>query len=162
MPSRSAFSCSRTSAATVVPSIARTWSTMPSDRLSSAPALLVVLGGLMKEIVRRPLVEPLDPAQHAGEQLDLPERHVLVEPAKHVVHVHAQLDQLGSHAMGLRGRVRVLEAAGVGHERDVERLRDLRRQLHAEVLGEAEEDLGGAGCFATTRFAVPKWVLSWW
>ena len=43
-----------------------------------------------------------------------------------------RLDQLGREPERLRGRVGVLEAAGIGDERDVERLGELRRQLDPE------------------------------
>ena len=49
--------------------------------------------------------------------------------------VGARLDELGGQPERLRSRVRILEAAGVGDERDIERLRELRRQRHTE-LGE--------------------------
>ena len=53
------------------------------------------------------------------------------------------LDQLGREPERLRRRVRVLEAAGVGDERDVERLRDRGRQLDVELGEQVAHDLAG-------------------
>ena len=48
----------------------------------------------------------------------------------------------------MRGRrgVRVLEAAGVGHEADVQRPRRALGQRNARLVEQARDDLGGAGC----------------
>ena len=59
--------------------------------------------------------------------------------------VRAGLDELGGHAQRLRRRVGVLETAGVGHDRDVERLGDVGRQLDAQLLEEVAEDLSRRG-----------------
>jgi hypothetical protein len=61
------------------------------------------------------------------------------------VHVRAGLDELGREPERLRRRVRVLEAARVGDERDVQRLRDRRRELDAELAQEVADDLGRRG-----------------
>ena len=79
------------------------------------------------------------------EQLHLAERHVFVELAEDPVNVDAGLDQVGRHPVGHRGRVLVLEPAGVGHERHVERLGDLRGELDLEVVEQRVEDLRRAG-----------------
>ena len=59
--------------------------------------------------------------------------------------VDARLDELGRQPQRLRRRVRVLEAARVGDERDVERLGDLRRQRDVELAQEVADDLAGRG-----------------
>ncbi len=59
------------------------------------------------------------------------------------MHVRAGLDELRGEAQGLRRRVRVLEAPRVGDERDVERFRDVRGQLHAELAQQVADDLPG-------------------
>ena len=91
------------------------------------PAALVELGAL----------------ERAGEQLQLRELHRLVDVAEDVVHVGAGLDELGREPQRLRRRVRVLEAAGVGDETDVERLGDLRRERNVERAEDVADDLGG-------------------
>src|SRR5207244_2185964 len=68
-------------------------------------------------------------------------RHVeLLEPG---VHVRARVDELRRETQCLRRRVRVLETPGVGDEGDVERLRDLRRQLDAELCEDVPQHLPG-------------------
>ena len=59
--------------------------------------------------------------------------------------VRARLDQLGCEAVRLRGRVRVLEPAGVGDEPDVERLGDLGSQRDSERGEQVAHDLGRRG-----------------
>ena len=85
----------------------------------------------------------LRPLERAREQLQLRELHALVDVLEDLVHVRAGLDELGGEAQRLRRRVRVLEPPRVGDERDVERLRDLRRQLDAELGQEVANDLAG-------------------
>ena len=57
--------------------------------------------------------------------------------------VGSSFDELGRQAERLRCRVRVLEAPGVRDERDVERLRELGRQLDAERGKDIAQDLPG-------------------
>ena len=59
--------------------------------------------------------------------------------------VGAGLDELGREPERLRRRVRVLEPPGVGDERDVERLGELRRQLDAELGENVPQNLAGRG-----------------
>ena len=59
------------------------------------------------------------------------------------MHVGAGLDELSGEAQGLGSRVRVLEPARVGDERDVEGLGDVGRQLDAELGQEVADDLAG-------------------
>ena len=77
-------------------------------------------------------LENLGPLEDAGEQLELRELDRLVDLLEDPVEVGAGLDELGGEPERLRCRVRVLEAAGVGDERDVERLGELRRQRDVE------------------------------
>src|SRR5262245_46133483 len=70
--------------------------------------------------------------ERAREQLQLRELDGLVDLLEHRVHVGAGVDELCGKPQRLRRRVRVLEAAGVGDERDVERLGDFRRELGAD------------------------------
>ena len=69
------------------------------------------------------------------EELELRELDRLVDALEHAVDVDARLDELRRQPQRLRRGVRVLEAARVGDERDVERLGDLRRQLDAPARG---------------------------
>ena len=57
--------------------------------------------------------------------------------------VGPRLDELRCEPKRFRRRVRVLEATRVGDERDVERLRDLRRQLDVEFAEEVAQHFAG-------------------
>ena len=87
----------------------------------------------------------LRPLERAREELQLRELDVLVDGLEDLVPVGAGLDQVGREPKRLRARVRVLEASGVGDERDVERLGDLGRDLDAEVGEEVGHDLARRG-----------------
>ena len=91
------------------------------------PAALVDLGAL----------------QRPRQELHLRELDALVDVLEDLVHVRARLDELRRQPQRLRGRVRVLEPPGVGDERDVERLGDVRRQLDAELAQQVADDLAG-------------------
>ena len=86
-----------------------------------------------------PAFVDLRPLERAREQLQLRELNRLVDALEDAVDVGAGLDELGREPERLRRRVRVLEAAGVGDERDVERLGDVRGQLDAELAEEIAE-----------------------
>ena len=77
------------------------------------------------------------------EELELGELDVLVHALEHAVHVCPRLHEIRGESERLRRRVRVLEAARVRDERDVERLRNLRRQRDAELGEEVGEHLAG-------------------
>ena len=98
--------------------------------------------------------------ERAGEQLELRELDRLVDLLEDLVHVGAGLDELGGEPQRLRRRVRVLEAAGVGDERDVERLGDLGRQLDAELAKTSRSTSPVDEASATIRLTSPKRVLS--
>jgi hypothetical protein len=83
--------------------------------------------------------------ERPGEQLELGELDRLVDALEDAVDVGPRLDQLRCEPQRLRGRVRVLEAARVRDERDVERLRDLRRQLDAELGEDISQHLARRG-----------------
>ena len=85
----------------------------------------------------------LRPLERPREQLQLRELDVLVDALEDAVHVGAGLDEIGREPERLRRRVRVLEAAGVRDERDVERLGDLGRQRDAELAEDVREHLAG-------------------
>ncbi len=87
------------------------------------------------------VVEALDLLQGPRDQVELLDRHPLVEAAVDVVDVDPGVDQVGRHPMRGRPGVLVHEHAGVGHQADVERGRDLRGDLGAEQPGELEDDL---------------------
>ena len=91
------------------------------------------------------VVEARDARERAREQLELLERHALVDLAVDRGDVDAGLDQLRRHPVRAGRRVLIGEAPGVGHEADVQRLRDLRRQLDAEPGREVPDELSGAG-----------------
>ena len=90
-------------------------------------------------------LEHLRPLERPREQLELRELDVLVDTLEDPVHVGTGLDEVGCEAKRLRARVRVLEPPGVRHQRDVERLRDLRREAHAELPEDVREHLPGGG-----------------
>ena len=90
-------------------------------------------------------LEHLRALERAREQLQLRELDVLVHALEDAVHVGARLDEIGREPERLRRRVRVLEAARVGDERDVERLGDLRRQRDAELAEHVREHLARRG-----------------
>ena len=87
----------------------------------------------------------LGPLERAREELQLRELDGLVHGLEHLVPVRAGLDQVRGEPERLRARVRVLEAARVGDERDVQRLRDLGRELDAELREDVREDLARRG-----------------
>ena len=77
--------------------------------------------------------------------------------------VGAGLDELGGEPERLRRRVRVLEAARVGDERDVERLRDLRASARRRARAKRSRSTSLVEeASPTTRLTSPKRVLSWW
>jgi hypothetical protein len=90
------------------------------------------------------LVEPLDALDRPRDEVELLDWDALVQAPVDVVDVDPGLDQLGRHAVGVRARVLVHEAARVGHNRDVEGRRDVGRDLSAQEPREPVEDLGGA------------------
>ena len=55
--------------------------------------------------------------------------------------IRPRLHQLGGQAQRLGRRVRVLKPPGIGDQRDVERLGDVRRQLDAELAEEIAQHL---------------------
>ena len=90
-----------------------------------------------------PPFEQLGALENAGEKLELRELDGLVDALEDGVEIGARVDELGGEPERLRSRVRVLEAAGVGDERDVERLRELRRQRHPELGENIPKHLSG-------------------
>ena len=97
---------------------------IPSEYGSSAPTSAKSRAQEVRDDEPAALVE-LRALERAREQLQLRELHRLVDVLEDPVDVGAGLDQLGGEPQRLRRRVRVLEAAGVGDEPDVERLGDL-------------------------------------
>ena len=95
-------------------------------------------------MVERALVVAAHVAQGAREQLELAQRHALVEAAVDPVHVDAGGDELGGHDVGGGAGVLVHEAPGVGDQPDVERVGDRRGGLHAQAAHEIPDDLRGA------------------
>ena len=81
------------------------------------------------------------------QQLELLDRGVLVEAAIDVVDLHPRLDQSRGHPVGTGVGVLVHELAGVGDQRDVEGVGDLRSQLHAEQARQVVDDLRRARGF---------------
>jgi hypothetical protein len=81
--------------------------------------------------------------QRPLEQLQPPEGQVLVELAVHLVRLDSRRDQLRRHLVRHRRRVLVHEPAGVGHEPNVQRLRDLRREVRVQLLRQPPHHLGG-------------------
>ena len=70
--------------------------------------------------------------------------------------VCARVDQLGRQAQCFRSRIRVLEAAGVRDQRDVERLRDLWRDLEAELREDVAQHLPRRGCVRNDQVDGPE------
>ena len=113
---------------------------IPSENGSSAPASSKSRSQEGGDD-QAPALETCALLERPREELQLREGDVLVDALEDAVDVGAGLDELGREAERLRGRVRVLETARVGDDRDVERLRDLGRQLDAELAEEVAEDL---------------------
>jgi len=72
------------------------------------------------------------------------------------VDVGAGLDELRGEPERLRRRVRVLEAAGVGDEPDVQRLRDRRCERHLERTEDVAHDLRRRGGIVDDQVDVPE------
>ena len=70
----------------------------------------------------------LRPLERARDELELREGDVFVDVLEDAMEVRARFDELRGQAERLLGRVRVLEPAGVGDERDEQRLCDAQRE----------------------------------
>ena len=104
----------------------------------------------------------LDPVQRAGHELDLLQRHMLIEAAVDVVDVDAGVDQGGGYAVRARVGVLVHETAGVGDDADVERARHFPRHLRVEHNARSWTISAVHEASVSTRLTSPKRVLSWW
>ena len=113
---------------------------IPSENGSTAPGLGEVLA-LEVGDDHAAVLEQLRVLERLADELQLRERDALVHALEDPVHVRAGLDELGREPQRLRARVRVLEAARVGDDGDVEGLGDLGRQGHAEAADHVAEDL---------------------
>ena len=80
---------------------------------------------------------------HASQQLELAGLDALEHALEDLVHVDAGLDQARAQAQRRGARRAVLEAAGVGHQADVQGLGDRRGELDAQPVEDAHQDLGG-------------------
>ena len=131
---------------------------IPSEYGSAPTSVKSVAPG-----TRRPPAALVDlrPLEGAGEQLQLRELHELVDALE-----HREGPRRPRRARGEAQPFGVVFAyskrPGVGDEADVERLRDLGRQLDAELAEHVAEDLGGGGGVRDDRLTLPKRVLSWW
>ena len=105
--------------------------------------------------------EHLRAFERAREELQLRELDVLVDALEDAVDVRPRLDEVGREPQRLRRRVRVLEAARVRHERDVQRLGDLRRERDAELANTSASTSPVDEASGTTRLTSPKRGLSW-
>ena len=118
---------------------------IPSEYGSSAPTSAKSLAQEVRDDEPAAL-EELRAVERAREQLELRELHRLVDVAEDAVDVGSGLDELGREPQRLRRRVRVLEAARVGHER---RRRAPRRSRGVSTTPSSREevadDLGGRG-----------------
>ena len=132
---------------------------IPSAYASAAPTSAKSLRSEVRDDDPAAL-EDLRALERAREQLQLRELHRLVHLLEDRVHVGAGLDELGGEPQRLRRRVRVLEAARVGDERDVERLGDLGRELDAELAKTSRTTSPVDEASATMRLTSPKRVLS--
>ena len=92
-----------------------------------------------------PSLEHLGTVERAGEQLQLRELDGLVDLLEDGMDVGSRLDELRREPQRLRRRVRVLEPSRVGDERDVERLRQLRRELDAQLGEDVAQHLARRG-----------------
>jgi hypothetical protein len=88
-----------------------------------------------------PSLEHFGVLESARDKLQLGEGDVLVHALEDTVDVGSGLHELGGEPEGLGGRVRVLEATGVGDDGDVERLGDRRGEPDAELSKDVGEDL---------------------
>src|SRR3954451_2944458 len=92
-----------------------------------------------------PAFEHLGAVKSAREQLQLRELDGLVHLLKDGVDVRACLDELRRESERFRRRVRVLEPSGVGDERDVQRLRELGRELDPQLGEHVAQHLARGG-----------------
>ena len=97
------------------PATERRWSMTPSERLSSAPVSSKSTASA-RSIVSRPSSWRAHAGQRPAEQLELGERHALVQAPVDLVGLDAGLDQVGGHHVGTRAGVLVHEPAGVGDQ----------------------------------------------
>ena len=122
----------RMSADTSEPSTERSTSMIPSEYGSVAPTASKSSAHEMRHDDLASL-EHLCALERAREELELRELDVLVDALEDAVDVGPRLDEVGGEPQCLRRRVRVLEPARIGHERDVQRLGDLRREREIEL-----------------------------
>ena len=101
-------------------------------------------------------LEHLRALERPGEQLELRELDVLVDALEDAVDVCPRLDEVGREPQCLRRRVRVLEPARIRHERDVQRLGDLRREGEIELSEEVGEHLAGRRRVGDDEIDVPE------
>ena len=113
---------------------------MPSEYGSTAPTSGKSARSRYETTTRPPSIH-LGALEGACEQLQLGELHRLVDALEDLVRVGTRCHQIGSEPERLRRRVRVLEAARVGHERRVQRLRQLRREPDPELVKDVREQL---------------------
>ena len=91
-----------------------------------------------------------------GEELQLRKLNVLIDPLENAIDVCPRLDEISRKTKRLRRRLRVLEPAGIGDERDVQRLGDLRREREVELVEHVGEDLPGRGRIRDDEVDVPE------
>src|SRR5919109_1044389 len=108
-------------------------------------ARLVEVGALEVRDDDAATVEDGSVLERSSYELQLRKGDVFVDALEHSVDVGARLDELGGEAESLRRGVRVLEAARVRDDRDVERFGDLGRQLDPELAKKVAEDLARRG-----------------
>ena len=88
-----------------------------------------------------PTLEYPRPVRCTTDQLELRDLKRFVNLLEDGVEIRARLDQLGRKTIRLRRGAGILELPRVGHERDVERLRNFRGELNAEFAEDVPQEL---------------------
>ena len=133
------------SADTSEPSTERSTSMIPSEYGSVAPTASKSSRTRCDTTISPPS-RTLRAFERACEELQLRELDVLVDALEDAVHVGTRLDEIRRETQRLRRRVRVLEPARVGHERDVQGLGDVGRERDAQLADHVCEHLAGRRC----------------
>ena len=101
-------------------------------------------------------LEHMRAVESPGEELQLRELERSHRPLENAIDVRPRLDEISRKPKRLRRRLRVLEPAGIGDERDVQRLGDLRREREVELVEHVGEDLAGRGRIRDDEVDVPE------
>ena len=112
---------------------------LSSGRSASSTAGLIAQFPMGDDAVRR----AFERVEQGAHQFEAAERLFVVGLRIDRADIHPAADQIGGHFIGLGGGGRILERAGVGGNRDVDRIAGLGRQRQIERGDQIVEDLAG-------------------